>query len=91
MSTPTKSTGIVAWFDDSKGYGFITNAQGEQVFFHYSQIQVDGYRRASADDPVKYIEAKTDKGLQALSVEPYVSNYPFEEDFSIRKSNVYQD
>ena len=90
MNAPTKSTGIVAWFDDSRGFGFIENSQGKQVFFHHSAIKMDGYKRAGSGEPVKYIETKTDKGLQALSVEVYESNYPFDEDFSVRKKRCYE-
>lgn len=90
MNTPTKSTGIVAWFDDSRGFGFIENSQAQQVFFHYSVIQMEGYKRAGSGEPVKYIETKTDRGLQALCVEVYESKYPLEEDFSIRKNRWYE-
>ena len=62
-STPTKTTGTVKWFDDKKGFGFIENQSGQDVFLHHSEILVDGYRRARDGDGVKYIEVKTEKGL----------------------------
>jgi len=58
-----KAIGHSKWFDDKKGFGFISNQQGQDVFLHYKEIIVDGYKRARDGDVVKYLEASTDKGF----------------------------
>ena len=90
MRTPTKTTGTIKWFDDKKGFGFIENQSGQDVFLHHSEILVDGYRRTREGDGVKYIEVKTDKGLSATAVEVYESNWPLEQDFKVRKQTAYE-
>ena len=66
-----KIQGSVKWFNDAQGFGFITcpNASGD-VFVHYSQIQQEGYRRLRPDQPVNFKLQNTQKGLQAVEVEP---------------------
>ena len=54
MSNPTKSIGKVKWFNDKKGFGFIENQQGQDVFLHHSEIMVAGYKRARDGEGVKY-------------------------------------
>jgi len=63
------ATGIVKWFDDDKGYGFIEQEIGEDVFVHYSEIQGDGYKTLHEDDAVEFELEETDKGLSATDVE----------------------
>ena len=61
--------GTVKWFNDAKGYGFISrNADGKDVFVHYSSIQGDGFRTLVQGQPVEYEEQEGPKGLFALKV-----------------------
>ena len=82
----SKSKGTVKWFNDAKSFGFIVNESGQDVFFHYSDIQADGYRRARDGDPVLYVEVSGDNGLKATEVEIYESNWPFAEDYANRQT-----
>ncbi len=60
--------GTVKWFNSEKGFGFITQDDGPDVFVHFSAIQSDGYRELKEDQRVEF-EVKTgDKGLQAENV-----------------------
>ncbi len=61
--------GIVKWFNNEKGYGFIEGKNSEDVFIHYSVIKQDGYKSLESGQIVKYEVNKTNKGLQAKSVE----------------------
>lgn len=64
-----KKTGVVKWFSYKKGYGFIKNENGEDVFVHYSVIPgKSGNRSLNVGDVVEYIEEQTDDGLRATSV-----------------------
>jgi CspA family cold shock protein len=60
--------GTVKWFNDSKGYGFISQEGGEDVFVHHTAIQMDGFRSLSEGDKVEFEVAKGPKGLQAQNV-----------------------
>ena len=60
--------GKVKWFNDIKGYGFIEHTNGEDIFVHYSSIQLEGYKTLSEGDLVHYDIAETDKGLKAKRV-----------------------
>ncbi len=61
--------GTVKWFNDAKGYGFISrDADGKDVFVHYSSIQGDGFRTLIQGQPVEYEEQEGPKGLFALKV-----------------------
>jgi CspA family cold shock protein len=60
--------GTVKWFNGEKGYGFITQDEGEDVFVHYSEIQGDGYRSLNEGDRVEFEVAQGKKGLQATTV-----------------------
>ncbi|HUF75217.1 MAG TPA: cold shock domain-containing protein [Longimicrobiales bacterium] len=60
--------GTVKWFNDSKGYGFIKNAQGEDVFVHFSAIQVDGFRTLAEGEDVEFEVRESDRGPQAANV-----------------------
>ena len=60
--------GVVKWFNGSKGYGFISRENGEDVFVHYSSIQSDGYRSLNQGDEVEFEVTEGPKGLQATNV-----------------------
>lgn len=60
--------GKLKWFNDRKGFGFLINNNGEDVFVHYSQIRKDGFKTLKEDDIIEYDEIVTDKGLQAQNV-----------------------
>ncbi len=61
--------GVVKWFNASKGYGFISNENGEDVFVHYSSIRdTGGYRTLEEGQEVEYTLGKDKKGLQAKDV-----------------------
>jgi CspA family cold shock protein len=61
-------TGTVKWFNDDKGFGFIEQELGEDVFVHYSEIQSDGFKSLSEGDEVEFELEETDKGLSAVNV-----------------------
>ena len=60
--------GTVKWFDAKKGYGFILNESGTDVFVRYSSIQGDGFRSLSDGDKVEFEQLESNKGLQAQNV-----------------------
>ncbi len=62
------NTGTVKWFNDSKGYGFITGSTGEDVFVHYSAIAMDGFKSLKEGDQVQYDVVDGPKGPQAANV-----------------------
>jgi CspA family cold shock protein len=61
-------TGTVKWFNGSKGYGFISTDEGEDVFVHYNAIVGDGYKSLDDGDKVEFEVEKGPKGLQATNV-----------------------
>ena len=60
--------GTVKWFNDAKGYGFITQPGGDDVFVHFSAIIGDGFRTLAEGEVVEFEIAQTDRGLQASKV-----------------------
>jgi len=60
--------GTVKWFNDSKGYGFITQEGGQDVFVHYSAIESDGFRSLAEGDKVQFEVSDGEKGSQASRV-----------------------
>lgn len=68
----SKLQGTVKWFNDSKGFGFIQNAGGEDVFVHFSAIQGNGFRTLKEGQQVTYIEVSDQRGKKAENVEPVV-------------------
>ena len=61
-------TGTVKWFNGSKGYGFIAQEGGEDVFVHYSAIQGEGFRNLEEGQSVEFNVEQGQKGLQATNV-----------------------
>jgi CspA family cold shock protein len=61
-------TGTVKWFDSKKGFGFILNAEGKDVFVHFSSIEGDGFRSLKDGEQVEYEEDAGAKGLLAKNV-----------------------
>jgi CspA family cold shock protein len=65
------TTGTVKWFNNAKGFGFICPTEGgEDVFAHFSTIQMDGYRTLKAGQVVQYEIQKGPKGNHAVSIVP---------------------
>jgi len=62
--------GTVKWFNDAKGYGFISRQSGEDVFVHFSAIQAGGFRSLQEGQSVEFQVTKGPKGLQAENVRP---------------------
>jgi CspA family cold shock protein len=63
------ATGTVKWFNDAKGFGFITQDNGgEDVFCHFSAIQADGFKSLAEGQKVEFEVVKGPKGLQAANV-----------------------
>ena len=60
--------GTVKWFDSKKGFGFLLNAAGKDVFIHFSSIEGDGFRSLKDGEQVEYEEIEGAKGLSAKSV-----------------------
>ena len=60
--------GRVKWFNNDKGYGFIEYKENEDVFVHYSAIEVEGYKTLSEGQLVEIKLVETSKGYQALNV-----------------------
>ena len=65
-----RSTGKVKWFNDAKGFGFITSESGEDVFVHFSAIQSQGFRSLPEGAQVEFDLIQGPKGLQAANVVP---------------------
>ena len=62
--------GTVKWFNNDKGYGFISQPDGEDVFVHFSAIQVDGYKSLEEGQSVEFEVTQGPKGKQAANVRP---------------------
>lgn len=63
-----RSNGRVKWFNDAKGYGFITTQDGQDVFVHFSAIQAQGFRSLPEGAAVEFDLVDGPKGLQAANV-----------------------
>ncbi|MEM7414196.1 MAG: cold shock domain-containing protein [Gemmatimonadota bacterium] len=60
--------GTVKWFNDSKGYGFIEQPEGDDVFVHFSAIEAEGFRTLAEGEVVEFEIRDSDKGRQAAHV-----------------------
>ncbi|MCK9280168.1 MAG: cold-shock protein [Melioribacteraceae bacterium] len=63
-----RKQGSVKWFNNTKGFGFISQANGEDVFVHFQSIVGDGYKSLQENDKVEFTLAQGPKGLQASEV-----------------------
>lgn len=61
-------TGTVKWFNAEKGYGFIKDEEGKDIFVHFSSINSDGYKTLEEGQKVTYDLVESDRGLQAKNV-----------------------
>jgi CspA family cold shock protein len=65
------ATGTVKWFNDSKGFGFITPAEGgEDLFAHHTAIEMSGFKTLKEGQKVEFEVRKGPKGLQAANIKP---------------------
>ena len=63
--------GKVKWFNDQKGFGFITpDAGGKDLFVHFSEVQASGFKSLQEGQAVEYTVAESDKGPKATAVKP---------------------
>jgi CspA family cold shock protein len=60
--------GTVKWFNNQKGYGFITDENGSEVFVHYSGLNIDGYKTLDEGQAVEFEVVEGPKGPQAVNV-----------------------
>ena len=63
-----REVGVVKWFNEKKGYGFISREAGGDVFVHYSAIGGEGFRSLKGGDRVEFTLKEDEKGLAALEV-----------------------
>ena len=68
--------GQVKWFDSKKGFGFIINPEGKDVFVHFTSIEGDGFRSLKDGEPVDYEQVQGEKGLLAQHVKRLASAKP---------------
>ena len=62
------ATGTVKWFNNSKGWGFITTEEGSEAFVHYSDIENDGFKALYVGDKVEFEMTEGPKGAKAVGV-----------------------
>ena len=60
--------GTVKWFNAKKGYGFLSDAEGKDVFVHYSALQMDGFKELKDGESVEFDVVEGEKGPQAANV-----------------------
>ena len=61
--------GTVKWFNDEKGYGFITTQSGDDLFVHFKAIQSDGFKSLKEGQQVSFVATRGQKGMQAEEVQ----------------------
>src|SRR5258708_25705854 len=66
----TMEQGTVKWFNDAKGYGFLSRENGEDVFVHFSAIQAQGFRSLKEGQPVQFTVVKCPKVWQTETFQP---------------------
>lgn len=80
--------GTTKWFNSQKGYGFITDSEGKDVFVHHSSIIMDGFRYLNEDDIVEYeLGAGKDERQQAVNVKPILTMKMIED--SLKEDNLH--
>ena len=80
--------GTVKWFDSQKGYGFLTDSEGKDVFVHHSNIVMDGFRHLNEDDVVNFeLGAGNDGREQAINVRPILTMKMVKD--SLKEENLY--
>lgn len=71
LESNTMQTGIVKWFNDAKGFGFIKpDAGGDDLFAHFSEIRADGFKSLQENQRVSFEVKNGPKGLQAANITP---------------------
>ncbi|GAB2501528.1 cold-shock protein [Pseudoxanthomonas sangjuensis] len=65
-----RQTGTVKWFNDAKGFGFITPANGPDLFVHFRSIQGNGFKTLKEGQQVSFVAVQGQKGMQADQVQP---------------------
>ena len=65
-----KTTGTVKWFNEKKGFGFITREGGDDVFAHFSEIQGDGFKTLTENQKVEFEVTNDTKGDKATNITP---------------------
>ena len=71
------NTGTVKWFNSEKGYGFISQADGDDVFVHFSAIQGDGFKTLEEGQKVSFDVAEGPRGKQAENVAKLAQSFSF--------------
>lgn len=61
--------GVCKWFSATKGYGFLTGEDGKDIFVHYQQLQMDGFKTLNEGDKVTFDIVDCDRGVQAVNVQ----------------------
>ena len=80
--------GTTKWFNNQKGYGFITDSEGKDVFVHHSNIVMDGFRHLSEDDVVNYeLGTGNDSRQQAVNVKPILTMKMVKD--ALKEENLY--
>ena len=68
MAQNTMAIGVVKWFDCRKGYGFLVDGRGREVFVHYKIIEGSGFRKLIDGESVEFEAEEGDKGIHATAV-----------------------